>query len=146
MEQQFINSGYETVKNSQKADIYVVNTCSVTNMAERKSRQMLRRVKEINPSSIIVVCGCYAQVGSKYTPNIKEVIMDIKKNKWTYNPNSKSTITISKDKNKNVIILSYEEEKAPVIYKYQDEFKNRLKTPRKVLAQIGSTYIISSIL
>lgn len=82
-----------------------------------------------------------AQVGSKYTPNIKEVIMDIKKNKWTYNPNSKSTITISKDKNKNVIILSYEEEKAPVIYKYQDEFKNRLKTPRKILAQIGSTYI-----
>lgn len=82
-----------------------------------------------------------AQVGSKYTPNIKEVIMDIKKNKWTYNPNSKASITISKDKNKNIIILSYEEEKAPVIYKYQDEFKNRLKMPRKVLAQIGSTYI-----
>lgn len=81
-----------------------------------------------------------AQVGSKYTPNVKEIIKDLKKSKWTYNQNSKSTITVSKDKNKNVIILSYEEEKAPVIYKYQDEFKNRLKTPRKVLVQIGSTY------
>ena len=73
MEQQFINSGYETVKNSQKADIYVVNTCSVTNMAERKSRQMLRRVKEINPSSIIVVCGCYAQVAKDELCQIPEI-------------------------------------------------------------------------
>ena len=45
MEQQFIKNNYEIVENTQKADIYVINTCTVTNMAERKSRQMLRRVK-----------------------------------------------------------------------------------------------------
>ena len=82
-----------------------------------------------------------AQIGSTYTPEIKEVIVDIKKNKWVYNPNSKSTIVINKDETKNVITLSYEEEKAPIIYKYQDEYKNRLKAPKKVLAQIGSVYI-----
>lgn len=81
-----------------------------------------------------------AQIGSEYTPEIKEVIVDIKKNKWTFNPNSKSTIVIDRDPNKNVITLSYEEEKAPIIYKYQDEFKNRLKAPKKVLAQIGSIF------
>ena len=42
MEQQFIKNNYEIVENTQKADIYVINTCTVTNMAERKSRQMLR--------------------------------------------------------------------------------------------------------
>ena len=52
MEQQFIKNNYEIVENTQKADIYVINTCTVTNMAERKSRQMLRRVKEINPSAV----------------------------------------------------------------------------------------------
>ena len=62
MEQQFIKNNYEIVENTEKADIYVINTCTVTNMAERKSRQMLRRVKEINPSAVLVVCGCYAQV------------------------------------------------------------------------------------
>ena len=73
MEEMFINSGYNIVKNSQIADIYVVNTCTVTNMAERKSRQMLRRVKEINPEAILVVCGCYAQVAKEDLLNIPEI-------------------------------------------------------------------------
>ena len=53
MEQQFIKNNYVIVENTQKADIYVINTCTVTNMAERKSRQMLRRVKEINPFAVM---------------------------------------------------------------------------------------------
>ena len=65
MEQQFIQNGYKIVENTEKADIYVINTCTVTNMADRKSRQMLRRVKEINQSAVIVVCGCYAQVAKQ---------------------------------------------------------------------------------
>lgn len=73
MEQQFINCGYTTVKNNEKADIYVVNTCTVTNIAERKSRQMLRRVKEINNEAILVVCGCYAQVAKKELEEIQEI-------------------------------------------------------------------------
>lgn len=73
MEQQFIKNNYEIVKNTQKADIYVINTCTVTNMAERKSRQMLRRVKEINPFAVLVVCGCYAQVAKNELEQIPEI-------------------------------------------------------------------------
>ena len=73
MEQQFIKSGYKIVNNIEKADIYVINTCTVTNMAERKSRQMLRRVKELYKSAILVVCGCYAQVAKKELEEISEI-------------------------------------------------------------------------
>lgn len=73
MEQQFIKNNYEIVENTQKADIYVINTCTVTNMAERKSRQMLRRVKEINPFAVLVVCGCYAQVAKNELEQISEI-------------------------------------------------------------------------
>lgn len=73
MEQQFIQNNYKIVDNTEKADIYVINTCTVTNMADRKSRQMLRRVKEINQSAVIVVCGCYAQVAKTELEQIPEV-------------------------------------------------------------------------
>ena len=73
MEQQFIKNNYEIVENTQKADIYVINTCTVTNMSDRKSRQMLRRVKEINPSAVLVVCGCYAQVAKNELEQIPEI-------------------------------------------------------------------------
>lgn len=73
MEQQFIKNNYEIVENTRKADIYVINTCTVTNIAERKSRQMLRRVKEINPSAVLVVCGCYAQVAKNELEQIPEI-------------------------------------------------------------------------
>ncbi len=54
MIQKFIESGYEIVEFHEKADIYIVNTCTVTNISDRKSRQMLRRAKEINSEAIIV--------------------------------------------------------------------------------------------
>lgn len=73
MEQQFIQNNYKIVENTEKADIYVINTCTVTNMADRKSRRMLRRVKEINQSAVIVVCGCYAQVAKTELEQIPEV-------------------------------------------------------------------------
>lgn len=54
MIQKFIDGGYEIVEFHEKADIYVVNTCTVTNMSDRKSRQMLRRAKEMNSDAMIV--------------------------------------------------------------------------------------------
>ena len=51
-------AGYEIVPFTQKADVYVINTCSVTNMADRKSRQMLHKAKKNNPDSIVVAAGC----------------------------------------------------------------------------------------
>ena len=54
MIQKFIDSGYEVVEFNEKADIYIVNTCTVTNISDRKSRQFLRRAKEINPEALII--------------------------------------------------------------------------------------------
>ena len=54
MMQKFIQANYKIVEFSEKADIYIINTCTVTNMADKKSRQMIRKVKEINPASILV--------------------------------------------------------------------------------------------
>ena len=73
MSQEFIEKGYEVVDFNGVADIYIVNTCTVTNMADRKSRQMLRRVKEINSDSVLVACGCYAQVGKEELEKIEEI-------------------------------------------------------------------------
>ena len=61
-------AGYEIVPFTQKADVYVINTCSVTNMADRKSRQMLHKAKKNNPDSI-VVAGCYVQTSEKEVLN-----------------------------------------------------------------------------
>ena len=68
-----INAGYKIVNFDEKADVYIINTCTVTNMADKKSRQMLRRVKEINPKSILVACGCYAQVAKNELEKIPEI-------------------------------------------------------------------------
>ena len=61
MQQQLEHAGYEIVPFTEKADVYVINTCSVTNMADRKSRQMLHRAKKKNPEAVIVAAGCYVQ-------------------------------------------------------------------------------------
>ena len=73
MTQQFIEKGYKIVEHTEKADIYIVNTCTVTNMSDRKSRQMLRRVKELNANAIVVACGCYAQVAKEELEKIDEI-------------------------------------------------------------------------
>ena len=57
--------GYEIVPFAEGADIYVINTCTVTNMADRKSRQMLHRAKKMNPNAIVVAAGCYVQTKDK---------------------------------------------------------------------------------
>ena len=61
MQQILEEAGYEIVPFSEYADVYVINTCSVTNMADRKSRQMLHRAKKQNPDAIVVGAGCYVQ-------------------------------------------------------------------------------------
>lgn len=73
MIQKFIEQGYNIVEHTKKADIYIINTCTVTNMSDRKSRQMLRRVKELNPHAIVVACGCYAQVAKEELKKIPEI-------------------------------------------------------------------------
>ncbi len=61
MQQMLEEAGYEIVPFTEKADVYVINTCSVTNIADRKSRQMLHRAKKLNPEAAVVAAGCYVQ-------------------------------------------------------------------------------------
>ncbi len=65
MMEQFRGRGFEVVEFSEKADIYIINTCTVTNMADRKSRQMLHRAKKKNPDSLVVAVGCYVESGGE---------------------------------------------------------------------------------
>lgn len=62
LKEKFSEKGYFVVDEKDFADIYVINTCTVTNLADRKSRQYIRKMKKINPASIVAVTGCYAQV------------------------------------------------------------------------------------
>ena len=61
MQQLLEDAGYEIVPFREGADVYIINTCSVTNVADRKSRQMLHRAKKMNPSAAVVAVGCYVQ-------------------------------------------------------------------------------------
>ena len=65
MQQNLKEEGYYIVPFDEIADIYIVNTCTVTNIADRKSRQMLHRAKQLNPAAVVVAVGCYVQTGRK---------------------------------------------------------------------------------
>lgn len=73
MTQKFIENGYEVIEHTKKADIYIINTCTVTNMSDRKSRQMLRRMKEQNQNAIVIAVGCYAQVAKEELKKIPKI-------------------------------------------------------------------------
>lgn len=76
MQEMLENAGYEIVPFKEGADIYIINTCTVTNIADRKSRQMLHRARKMNPDAIVVAAGCYvqAQDGKEVDPCIDIVL------------------------------------------------------------------------
>ena len=112
MEQQFLTYGYELSQDI--ADIYVINTCSVTNIAERKSRQMIRRAKEINPKAVIVVCGCYVQTSKEEIEKMPEVDIVIGINEKT------NIVKITEEYLKNNNIVNNEDNKKGGIVKVSD--------------------------
>ncbi len=65
MQQMLQEKGYKIVPFDEQADIYIVNTCTVTNIADRKSRQMLHQAKKRNPNAVVVAAGCYVQTGKE---------------------------------------------------------------------------------
>ena len=73
MEGLFKEAGYEIVEHSQPADVYVINTCSVTSLGDKKSRQLIRRVQRQNSEAIIAVTGCYAQIAPEQIKAIEGV-------------------------------------------------------------------------
>ena len=73
MIQKFLERDYEIVQFDDIADVYIINTCTVTNMSDRKSRQMLRQAKKNNPDALIVAVGCYVQVAKEELEKIPEI-------------------------------------------------------------------------
>lgn len=70
---QLLQKGYTETSFEEKADIYIVNSCTVTSVADRKTRNMLRRAKKINPQGKVIVTGCYAQTNSKELLEMEEI-------------------------------------------------------------------------
>ncbi len=94
MQEMLANHGYEIVPFKEGADIYIINTCTVTNIADRKSRQMLHKAKKMNDKALVVACGCYVQamkdqvdpcidivVGNNKKKNIVEILADYEASK-----------------------------------------------------------------
>lgn len=70
---QLVKIGYEEESFENSADIYIVNSCTVTSVADKKTRNILRRAKKLNPKSVVIVTGCYAQTNSKELLEIEEI-------------------------------------------------------------------------
>ncbi len=70
---QFRQAGFQVVSEEARADCYVINSCTVTNIADRKTRQFIRRAKNSNPDALVCVCGCYSQVEPDIVWNMPEV-------------------------------------------------------------------------
>lgn len=83
MQQLLENAGYEIVPFTEGADVYIINTCSVTNIADRKSRQMLHRAKKLNPGAVVVAAGCYVQAAGEELKKDEAVDLVIGNNKKT---------------------------------------------------------------
>ena len=73
MSELFESRGYRQVENDDFSDVYIVNTCTVTNLSDRKSRQFIRKSKKNNPDSVVAVVGCYSQVSPEEVKNIEGV-------------------------------------------------------------------------
>lgn len=82
--EQFIRRGYRAVDFAERADVYVVNTCTVTHLSDRKSRQMIRRAKHENPNAVLAVMGCYAQTAPETVEKIQGVDIVIGTNGRTH--------------------------------------------------------------
>ena len=80
MTQKFVENGYKVVHVEEQSDICVINTCTVTNMADKKSRQMIRHIKQLNKDAIIVATGCYAQVNRKELEELDEIDIVVSNN------------------------------------------------------------------
>ena len=75
MQELLEKSGYEIVPFQEGADIYIINTCTVTNIADRKSRQMLHRARKMNPDAIVVAAGCYVQTEKEQVDECIDIVV-----------------------------------------------------------------------
>ncbi len=73
MRELFLNRGYTEVSFDETADYYLINTCSVTNLGDKKSRQLIRRAKKLNPDAVVIAAGCYAQVAPQAIAKVEGI-------------------------------------------------------------------------
>ena len=73
LKKQFVDNRFETAEFEEYADIYVVNSCTVTSIADKKTRNMLRRAKKLNEDSVVIATGCYAQTNGEELSKIEEI-------------------------------------------------------------------------
>lgn len=106
IKEKFIEHGYEIVHEDDYADVYVINTCTVTNLSDRKSRQYIRRSKRINPQSIVIVTGCYAQMSPDEIEAIKDVNLVVGTNEKN---NILEYVNELQNKNKLVKVRKYDD-------------------------------------
>lgn len=132
MQELLEEAGYEIVPFKEGADIYIINTCTVTNMADRKSRQMLHRARKMNPNAIIVAAGCYVQtkgedenldecidivIGNNRKKDIVEILKEYEDQKQTV---QKDIIDINHTKEYEELHLSKTAEHTRAYLKVQD--------------------------
>ncbi|WP_067931044.1 tRNA (N(6)-L-threonylcarbamoyladenosine(37)-C(2))-methylthiotransferase MtaB [Alicyclobacillus kakegawensis] len=162
--QRFKAAGYQQVPFEEAADVYVINTCTVTNTGDRKSRQMIRRAVRTNAEATVVVTGCYAQVaadevaaiegvdlvvGNDRKSQIVELVDDIRREQNPFPAVRKSVGNILKTRTFDELDVPYFEERTRANLKIQDGCNNfctfclipwargliRSRQPEKVLAQ-----------
>lgn len=135
VKKQFEEHGFVCVDFSQESDVYIINTCTVTHLGDRKSRQMIRRTKQLNPESVLIVMGCYSQVAPADVAKIKEVdiILGTDKKAHTYSTyekfledNKKINIVedISKKQDFEELCVTSYEERTRAFLKVQDGCNN----------------------
>jgi len=135
MAQKFIDNNYEICDIEDNPDIIIVNTCTVTNIADRKSRQLLRKAKETNPKAVVVACGCYVQVAKDKVDSIEEVdisignsekkdIVQIVENYINQNEMINEIIDVNKEKDFSEMGLITFTEKTRATIKIQDGCNN----------------------
>ncbi len=110
MQQKFTESGFEVVPFGQKADVTVVNTCTVTNMADRKSRQMLHKAKAINPDGVVIATGCYVQTDTENARKDESIDIIIGNNKKSQVIEILNEYLVNKEKNEQVIDINHTSE------------------------------------
>ena len=110
MAELFADSGYEIKEFTEVADVYVINTCSVTNMGDRKSRQIIRRAKKLNPNAVIAVTGCYAQTAPDEVLAIEGV------NLVLGTKDRKNIVTLVEELNTEYYRRNYDYEQPPLIH------------------------------
>lgn len=131
MQQMLVEAGFDIVPFTEKADVYVINTCSVTNIADRKSRQMLHRTKKLNPDSILVAAGCYVQTSKEQAMededidillgnNRKHRLIELVGEALKEKKKTDAVIDIAKDKDYETLYLSATGEHTRAFIKVQD--------------------------